>query len=252
MLISENETIILKTRIGLQSKGPVKNYIFKTKKMGEIDFSLFLNKEYYVWYELIDDVLVVYEETVDQTDKSEKHEKTAAKYNLKKINKKRKLLMALPIMPLTLFEFYEHKCSSKLDFMRLPEYSYILINIQAGEKVFLIDSKKKMIKYGLEYKGGVELVDGMNCFDNIVIIGGDNVIDIIESKYKLCDKFIIYVRSILTATNLFCYFLQNKNFIDVNMVDFFKREFQTNENVHPMVRGNIESGFVITGRIVHD
>ncbi|KAM0675981.1 hypothetical protein GVAV_000760 [Gurleya vavrai] len=86
--------------------------------------------------------------------------------------------------------------------------------------------------------------EGNELFDTVFVAGKfDNFLEKFKKNIGNIVLFYFYLRE-----EAFCVFeelLKDEDFIDVSIMDFFKREWQILENVRPMMNCDMRSGFIV-------
>lgn len=270
--ISEGDFIVLETNKSLQACGTVGESVFVTKKVGVISFSLFKGLLFHRWYE-IGEGGKLFEAIFDEEMHSNILEKdpSTAKNEARKENKKRKLVKAKPLCPEALLEYYVLKNHSVIRYIGHPELSYMSLFIRNDEKTLVLDFKKGFFSYNVLYKNrDADLTTITNSeyfllryvsgrphkvapfehidtkFDTFFVLDDCDVCKVLDFYRNNFCKAFVYFTSRSYAVEVFHALLEDPLYVDVNMRSFFCREYQTNENVHPLVRSNVGSGYVVS------
>ena len=83
-------------------------------------------------------------------------------------------------------------------------------------------------------------------YDKFFILGTCDVIQVLRFYKDNFYRVFIYFTSRVYATQVFYYLFDSKLYLDIQMVDFFCREYQVGDNVHPLVRCDTGTGCVIS------
>ncbi|KAL0265592.1 UNVERIFIED_CONTAM: hypothetical protein PYX00_011305 [Menopon gallinae] len=269
--IAESDFIIVELGANLQAVGQVGVSVFSTKKLGEIRFALFTGLYFDKWYELVENQLAEFIAEAAYEGGGKGDEQSARKLCDKKCRKGRKLLRARELCPPVLLEYYALKDHSSINYVGHAELSYMLLFVEQGERLLVLDTKKGFFSYSVFYKNShadltaittsdyyvlrytensikkVSLFERLSVFyHTFFILGNCDVLKVLEFYQDNFYQVFVYTASRLCATKIFCSLRSDAMYLDVRMVDFFCREFQTNENVHPLVRCNTGSGYVVS------
>jgi hypothetical protein len=267
--ITEDDFIIIDTNTNLQALGTVKTSTFTTKKLGKLPFRLFAGLDFGQWYELGTGKLVYFD--FKEHENMYENDPSLKKNSVRKDIKKRKLVRAKVLCPATLLEYYQLKDHSTINHIKHAELSYLSLFINPHEKILILDFKKGFFCYNVLYKnkdsdltaitssqyfilkytdGNVKTVMPFEKtdvkYDTFFILGSCDVLSMLDFYQDNFHQVFIYIASRVYATQLFYFLFNSPLYVDVQMVDFFCREHQTNDNVHPIVRSNTGSGYVIS------
>lgn len=269
--IAENDFIIVELSTNLQAVGQVGVSVFSTKKLGQIHFGMFAGLCFDKWYEMAENRLVEFDEKEAYEGGGERDGHSARKMSDRKCKKRRKLMRARELCPPTLLEHYALRDHSAINYIGHSELSYMLLFAVQGESMLVLDTRKGFFAYSVFYKDRQADLTAITTSDYFIlryvennikkvplfatleafyhtffILGSCDVLQVLEFYRNCFYHVFIYTASRVYATRIFCSLRADAAYQDVSMVDFFCREFQANENVHPLVRYNTGSGYVIS------
>lgn len=202
----------------------------------------------------------------NSTDKK-RNEKTIEKLAIKKNKRKVKCFRIRSINPVMLHKIYSLKCNKQINY--ITNSCLALLQFYSTENTLVFDRIKGLLIYTLLYKVDsitIHRKDKQQCFDTLkylekkevefiedecdkmydtVIVAGEY--DNFMSKYKKNIKNIVlfYIKYKEEAGKLFNELLNDKDFIDVSIFDFFTREWQIYENVRPQMNCDLRCGFIV-------
>lgn len=243
--------------------------VLATKKLGKMPFMLFVGLDFGQWYEFDAGKL----ERFDSREHESAHEDnpSSKKNNARKDAKKRKLVRAKVMCPSTLLEYYQIRDHSVINHIKHAELSYLSLFINPSEKILVLDFKKGFFCYNVLYKSRDSDLTAITTSDYFVlehmqstvkkiaifektdtrydiffVVENYNVLKILDFYQHNFYQVLIYFTSRVSATEVFYFLFNSPLYLDVQMVDFFCREYQANDNVHPIVRSNTGSGYIIS------
>lgn len=269
--IAKYDFIIVELSINLQAVGQVGVSVFSSKKLGQICFGMFAGLCFDKWYEMTENRLVEFISEEAYVDDGNRDEHSVKKMRDRKCKRSRKLLRARELCPSSLLEHYALKDHSAINYIGHSELSYILLFVVQSEKMLVLDTRKGFFAYSVFYKNRLADLTAITSSDYFIlryvennikkaplfvdleafyhtffILGNCDAFKVLEFYRNSFYRVFIYTASRVYATKIFCSLRTDVAYQDVSMVDFFCREFQTNENVHPLVRCNTGSGYVIS------
>ncbi|KAF7677988.1 hypothetical protein TCON_2626 [Astathelohania contejeani] len=277
MVILEGDFVIIKTKSGQSTITQISHteeFIASKYKL-KIPLISLIGLQYNTWYTISNNLSITKEEqAIEETDGWEnKNIHTQRKYKLKKINKSLKSIYIEALSPYTLLTHYRLKWPRKLCWLGLSELAFISGMLESGRTILLLDDVKNVFLYTILYKmcGDVDLTVIKKRHDNnrtgylkgkyAQIVIGDTVdrffdlgfflggcgLEHIKLYDKCVDKIVVYCWLREHANEIYKYLILNDKFKEVQMVSFMNREYQIEENIHPIVRGDLGSGYIITG-----
>jgi hypothetical protein len=210
-------------------------------------------------------------------DDRDRCEHTIRKYRRKKENMKRKSIRLLRITPYTLLSIYKTKKHKEISYIGHPELAYLSLQLEQGKKALVLDGIKGLFLFTIMFKGiDVDLtavvrnrdtkidilkyldtkteihqlglydkIDGE--FDLVFIVGNYDLDDVIKAyRQNMGGRVFVYSYLREQADETFRFLIKDEEFVGVGMMDFFCREYQAAENIHPLVRGEMGSGYVVS------
>lgn len=269
--ILNTDTVILRTNFDLSFIGKVETTEIRSKKLGNFSLNIFAGCKFNIWYEFDEDMqpkefdskLVIYE-------RENRSVKSNIKYNSKKIKKRTKLMIVQKLSAVNYLDYIKMKEPLAVNYISHAEVSYMSLFSFPTDNILLWDFKKGYFSFNLQQKGCKNVTTITNSdyfilkyleqriktvephkklteqFDTFYILSNFNVIEILEFYKENYRQLIIFVQSRILATRIFKYLFHSKYFIQVKMVDFLFREYQVDENIHPIMRGDTTPGYIIT------
>lgn len=254
--------------------GFVKSGIFRGKKFKGFNFSLFDGLLFEQWYEFIDGRLLEFNLREFSLSNEEYTERKSIE---RKAKKSRKLLKAREFSPEALLNYYIKKNHSVVNYIRHPEIAYMTAFVEYGMKYLVLDNLKGLfcanllyinknskvtaitkseyfILKQMEYKvNKTEIFTELNDkYDTFFILGNCDILKTVEFYKRFFYRVLIYVPMHIYARNIFMHMLLSSDYVDVCMCDFFFREYQTNDNIHPFVKADLGGGYVIKATRVNN
>lgn len=273
--ILNEESVILETN-GSTLRIIKKDESINLRKNGKISFNTLIGKKFDTWYFYEDDQL--YENKLEINFKNEEIKKNKCELSLKKEkirkNNKKKLIKIKEINPINLLEFHIKKCKSEINFINVSVFCYLNLFLDPKENILVYESKKGLFLFNIFYKftspnlslnvysltennhfllsfqennlKKLEIfTETEEYFDTFFILEECDFIKVLEFYKKRYFQVVLYLRFHTDALEVMNY-LKDNHHINIKMVDFFFREYQTNENIHPFIRQNDNSGFIIS------
>lgn len=269
------EFVILETFCGFKKILPITSE-YTYKRYGKIT----LKKElkYNKWYDLNYTITNLKDLKEDLKEDTTKNEKTLKKYKKKKDSRKLQFFRIRKLTPDLLLDVYTAKYKKQINYINHSSLAYL--TLFAEENSLIFDNIKGLAVFSYLYQNDkvtiyrkdksyqtdvlkffqnkqvTYLEENEKCgliYDTVIVAGEFDYLKIIE-QYK-CNIgcliiFYIYLRE--DAVEIFENLLNDQDFVDVSMCDFFYREWQVEENIRPEMRKDIGSGFVVRGTRVYN